>query len=67
MKPVKNPCNCQPPQRHAHCHCLGQCAKGDAYQKYVEYRSEVNKQNYMQQLRPDRNIKVSPSKRTGNL
>ena len=67
MKRVKNPCDCKPPQRHAHCHCEGQCCKGDAYQRYVECRAEVNRQNYMSQLRPDRGIKVSPSKRKGNL
>lgn len=67
MKPVKNPCNCKPPQRHAHCHCEGQCAKGDAYQKYAEYRAELNKQNYLKSLMPARNIKICPSHRTGNL
>lgn len=47
MLPVKNPCkDCKPPQRHAYCHCEGQCAKGDAYQRFVEYRRWLNLENF---------------------
>lgn len=50
MKPVKNPCDCKPPQRHAYCHCEGQCAKGDAYQKFDAYRKWLNEKNYIHNL-----------------
>jgi hypothetical protein len=67
MQTVKNPCNCQPPQRHQYCHCEGQCAKGDAYEKYVKYMRWLNEQRYLKGLQPARNNKVSPSKRQGGL
>jgi hypothetical protein len=66
MKIVKNPClNCT--GRHGYCHCEGQCIKGNAYAEFVEYREYINKQRYLKNLRPARKIKVSPSKRCGNI
>lgn len=68
MKPVPNPCkDCKPPQRHAYCHCEGQCAKGDAYLKFVEYRKWANNQEYMRNLQTASKARISKCDRKGNL
>jgi hypothetical protein len=65
---MRNPCkDCKPPQRHAYCHCEGQCAKGDAYKIFVNECKELRIKRIFEIEANQRNKKVRPSETLSKL